>query len=265
MTGGRHDRPTPDRDGIPAPETRDVDVRTTPAAAVSTLARTSSAGRGPAVLVAVVGIFLGLALLKPWPSGGEPGFTLRPGTPPPTERPTADPLAGIRLDCQDPPGWRIFSRETWAGGVLRSWRTVDPVSAPVSPTDPTIPVMPISRVILALGYCAPWSAPERPPDDVDVRIWTLRTQPGGSVAARPIDPVSGSSTLRPPLGALYAAPPPGGMSPFLWDAGTYVFELEAPGYRRWWAVEIPEDPNATDPAGRPIGSGPVPEPASPVP
>jgi hypothetical protein len=252
VTEGWHDGPTPDGDDHRQPRGPDGGVREPPPAAITTLARTSGAGRGPAMLVAAVVIFVGLAILKPWPAGTTPSFSDRPGTPPPTEQPSADPLAGIRLDCQDPPGWRIFSREPWQGGVLRSWRSLIPVSSAGSAADPAIPVIPVSRQIVALGYCAPWTPPERPPDDVAVRIWSVQTDRTGSMDTRLVDPASASATLRPPLGALFVAPP-GGSTTILWPEGTWVFELTAPGYERWWGIRIPVDPSAS------------PEPASPVP
>jgi len=233
-------------------------IRERPPVATATLVRMEGAGRRTTVLAVAIAVFVAVAIVKPWPSGTAPGFSFRPGTPPPTEAPSADPLAALRLDCQDPPGWRIFSREVWPGGVLRSWRSMIPVAGPTTPLNPAIPVIPISPDIAALGYCAPWAGPERPPDDVEVRIWWVRGGATGAAGVRQVEPASASVTLRPPLGALYAAPPSSGLDPFLWPPGTFVFELATPGYERWWGVRIqPGQP------GEP-GSA-VQVPASPVP
>jgi hypothetical protein len=234
-------------------------VRERPPVATTTLVRMDGAGRRTTVLVVAIAVFVAVALVKPWPSGTAPGFSLRPGTPPPTESPSADPLAAIRLDCQDPPGWRIFSREIWSGGVLRSWRSLVPVAGPTTPLNAAIPIVPISPEITALGYCAPGPGPERPPDEVALRIWSVGSGATGAADVREVEPASASVTLRPPLGALYAAPPPGGSDPFLWPPGTFVFELAALGYERWWGVRIP----AVQPDEPASGSAPV--PASPVP
>jgi hypothetical protein len=121
--------------------------------------------------------------------------------------------------------------------------------------------------ILALGYCAAWSGPDRPPDDTAVLAWASSATGGSPV---PVDLVSASSTLHPPLGALYLPPTPGtpaapSKKPALqasgppdaisgsptWAPGTYVFELAAPGWQRWWAITVLPDnrPAAPSPTG----------------
>jgi hypothetical protein len=252
----RHD--DAERDAGADRDEASTSMRDRPPVATATLVRMEGAGRRTTVLAVAIAVFVAVAIVKPWPSGTAPGFSFRPGTPPPTEAPSADPLAALRLDCQDPPGWRIFSREVWPGGVLRSWRSMIPVAGPTTPLNPAIPVIPISPDIAALGYCAPWAGPERPPDDVAVRIWWVRTGATGSADVRQVEPASASVTLRPPLGALYAAPPSSGLDPFLWPPGTFVFELATPGYERWWGVRI--QPGLPDEPGTA-----VPVPASPVP
>jgi len=239
----------------PAPESRDR--RTEPPAA-STLVRFGSPDRGPGLLLAVLALFVAIAVIKPWPASGPPAAPRLAVPPPPTVAPTADPLAGIRVDCQDPTGWRVFSRESWARGILRSWRTLDPLVAASGPLDPAIPDLPIGPGILALGYCAVWSGAAEPPDGATPRAWVL-TASGG--AAQPIQLVPASTTLHPPLGGLYAPPPGRSVPPRpaatvspagsaqpgeppagpTWAPGTYVFEMTAPAYQRWWAVTILPD------------------------
>jgi hypothetical protein len=239
-----HEEPTPG----PARRPR-------PADGLSTLARIGGPDRGPGLLVAAIAIFVVVAVIKPWPGGGAARPTAPPGTPPPTARPSADPLALIRTDCQDPPGWRIFTREPWAGGLLRSWRSLEPITAASGPLDSAIPLVPISPEVLALGYCAPWTQPETPPADVRVQVWAIVPGPPvGGPDARALVLRSASPSLHPPLGALYAPPvaaeaPADGPTPALWPAGAYVFELTAAGYERWWAVRVVED--AHPPASSP--------------
>jgi len=81
---------------------------------------------------------------------------------------------------------------------------------------------------------------------------------------------SASATLHPPLGGLYL-PPTAGTPPAAstrpgpkasgapaevpdaptWAPGTYVFELAAPAWQRWWAITVlPDDrPAAPTPTG----------------
>jgi hypothetical protein len=224
--------------------------------------------RTPFVLVAAAVLFVAVALIKPWPSGGGTPRPLPGNTPAPTVAPTVDPLAAIRLDCQDPPGWRVFSRERWARGVLRSWRTLDPAHVASGPLDPAIPDLSIWPGIVALGYCAIWSGPDRPPDDGVVHVWSVG--PAGGEAT-PIDLVSASVTLHPPLGALFAPPvrttpveatapsvparapsptaaPGSPAPPAVWPTGTFVFEVTAGTFERWWAITILDDPTAPQPS-----------------
>lgn len=178
-----------------------------PPHAPTTLVRIAGGDRRPGLIVAIVAIFLAVALIKPWPAAApRPPADVR--TPPPTEQPTADPLAAIREDCQDPPSWRVYSRERWPGGVLRSWRTLEPIAAASGPLDPAIPVVPTVPDVLALGFCAPWAPPERPPDDAALRIWSLVAgrPPASSVVPVALTVRRASPTLELPLGALLAPP-----------------------------------------------------------
>ena len=227
-------------------------IRERPPVATATLVRMEGAGRRTTVLAVAIAVFVAVALVKPWPSGTAPGFSLRPGTPPPTEAPSADPLAAIRLDCQDPPGWRIFSREFWSGGVLRSWRSLVPVAGPIDapePGDPRRPDQPghrRARLLRAVGRPGAPAGRRRGahlvgPERRDRR----RRRPAGRAGVGQRDP---PAAARGPV----RAPPPSGLGPFLWPPGTFVFELAAPGYERWWGVRIPAAP-----AGRArLGIGP---------
>ncbi len=238
------------------PKAQGADGRRPPPSG-SAMVRIGGAGRGPGVIVVAVAIFVAIAFVKPWPEAGGPAFTPRPATPPPTERPSVDPLAGIRIDCQDPPGWRVFSRERWPGGTLRSWRTMTPATATSIPMDPATGVIPMSPEIEALGFCGPWAGPERPPDGVEIHAWFVTTDDssGGPVRiASPLVLHSASPTLVPPLGALYAPPVvPGHVRTDLWAPGEYIFALQAGAYERMWAVRIPApDAPAASTAGAPV-------------
>ena len=225
------------------------------------LVRIGAPDRGPFVLAAAAVLFLAIAVVKPWPGSGGTQGPVPAATPVPTAQPTVDPLAAIRLDCQDPPGWRIFSRERWAHRELRSWRTLDPAHAAFGPLDPAIPDLPIGPGIVALGYCAIWSGPDQPPDDAVVHAWSVAPTGG---RATPIVLDSASRTLHPPLGALFGPPavatPPDGSTPpgspaapgspapaDLWPPGTFVFEVEAGTFQRWWAITIFDDPRPPQP------------------
>jgi hypothetical protein len=216
-----------------------------PAAGPSTLVRTGSAGRGPGLIVVAVAVFVAIALVKPWPGASGPRPTPRAVAPAPTQRPSVDPLAATRADCQDPPSWRIYSRERWPGGTLRSWRTLVPNASATGPLDASIAAIPISTQIETLGFCSPWEGPERPPDDATVEAWAIVVSDAARPAVRVAVPLalrSASRTLAPPYGALFVPPAvPGHIRTDLWPVGTYVFVIEGAGFRRSWAVRIGAD------------------------
>jgi hypothetical protein len=201
------------------------------------------------LLTALIVTFLAIALVKPWVGGA-----LAPAPPFPTPAAAAspsigpDPLAALREHCQEPLGWRVYSRETWLGREVRTWRSVEPVSRVTGPGDPAIPVVALGPWVEALGYCSPWTGAERPPADATVSAWRRGDAARGGerlvvVVLRAIAP--GEPT---PLGALYGAIDAGPDQPVEaatgWPAGRYVFAVRAADWQRWWVVEI-AGPDAT--------------------
>jgi hypothetical protein len=194
--------------------------------------------RDTAARVAVIlAVFLGIAIVKPWPST-EPraaashaaqvaSAELRP-----TE--TISPVAGY---CNDPVGWRVATVEQLLDGTaLRGWGAVEPVVA-TGPRDVRIRSFVVSSAsVSALGYCAP--PYDIPPPDAQVRIYRLddRRAPEQVSVVR-LGPNPASS-----LGALYR-PPPDAQTPALtapsWATGLYIFEVStANGYQRWFGADV---------------------------
>jgi hypothetical protein len=196
-------------------------------------------------LTLVLGLFLALAIVKPWPGG--PGERARPNpvAPTPTAVPSVDPLDIVRADCQEPPSWRTYSREAWDRGQLRS----------------SIPVVPFMATVLELGFCAPWTGSERPPAGATVRAWRILPEisRGEGRRAMPIPLRGVGTTLSLPYGGLFRPPP--GADGTRWPPGTWVFEVAGPGWERWWAAELE---SAVDrlPSGPSASGG---EPPQPVP
>lgn len=238
---------------------RDADHRS--AAAPPTI-RLASPGRGPGIATALIAIFVALALVKPW--AGPPGAP-RPTphvTAPPVAAPSIDPLAELRRNCQEPMGWRIYSRERWAKMTVRSWKSFDPAYGASSPLDPEIPILPIGAQIEALGYCSPWTGSERPSADARVTGWQLTSDRGidDESVAVPISLEPEDPRWPGVLGALYGPPVNRFDSTVAetlgWPGGRYVFAIRAPGFERWWGVEI-EPPPTIDGAGRAVAPTPA--------
>ena len=271
--------PADDRD---PPIVRDVTAST---ATVRIVGR----DRWPVALTTLIAVFLGGALLKPWV-----GEVLAPA--PMVEAPAAadaatgappsigpDPLAALREHCQEPIGWRVYSRETWLGRPVRTWRSLEPAVRAAGPDDPAIPAVPLGPYVAALGYCSPWDGAERPPAGARISAW--RAAPGVAGAAGGTGPTAVTLEHIAPdvgtvLGALYgpigtvrpsARPASGGAATGVpaagWPAGRSIFALRATGWERWWAVDIalPDGPPvpASGPPDRAAGIPSTTSPASP--
>jgi hypothetical protein len=242
------------------------------------LTRITGPGRGPGVALAAAAVFLVLAILKPWTAipgfeaGGSPGTGAggrnpeqATGSGATAERPLASPAADtsdLERHCPQPSSWRVFAHERWAGGSVRSWKSLTPAREASGPLDPTIPMVQVtSQQIPLLGYCAPWRGPEQPPATAAVSVWRLipndrLDMPGGDTPAQTAELLRlqrvfpRDATI---LGALYAPPTVAGGPPIRrgrtiesWPAGLYVFGLlDGEGFQRWWAVEVVVTPPRT--------------------
>jgi hypothetical protein len=242
------------------------------------LTRIADPGRGPGVALAAAAVFLVLAILKPWTAipgfdaggsqgtgagGPNPEQATRSGAAPrSTASVAAEALSDLERHCPQPAGWRVFAHERWSGGTVRSWKSLTPARHASGPLDPTIPVVQVtSQQIPLLGYCAPWSGPDQPPDAAAVSVWRLvpndrsATPGGGTQAQMPellrLQRVFPSEATI--LGALYAPPSVAGAPPNRgpraiesWPAGLYVFGLlDGAAFQRWWAVEVVVTPPRT--------------------
>jgi hypothetical protein len=220
-----------------------------PPGGAATTTRLGGGGRRAAVVGALIAIFVAVALVKPWPGPGAPRPTPR-ATVTPIAVQTIDPLAELRLHCQEPPGWRVYSQELWSTLTVRSWRSLEPAYHASGPLDPAIPIVPLGARIDALGYCSPWTPDQRPPDTARVDAWRIgapgrdadRGHFGAPVAAAALSLQPLEASWPSVLGALYGPPvdrvnEDGGASA-AWPDGRFVFAVRAPGYERWWAVDV---------------------------
>jgi hypothetical protein len=216
------------------------------------LVRIADRGRWPLVLTALIAVFLIGAMLKPWASAPRHQALVQAPTPQPTEIPPPvepDPLAGLRAQCEEPAGWRVFSRGGFLDLAIRVWRSVVPATAAIGPLDPAVPLVQVGPVNEAVGYCAPWTGTERPPDVSLVSAWRLGRGSDGSTAV-PVALVRVAPDRASVLGALYAGPtdgsgPVAGLDAG-WPVGRYVFAVRSPTWERWWAIDV----SAPDPAPR---------------
>ena len=237
--------------------------------------RIAARDRWPGTWAGLIGLFLLGALLKPWdtaslaPPTTEPAAALAPASAPDASS-GPDPLAGLRDHCQDPLGWRVYSHELWIGRRVRTWRSLEPAGRASGPADRAIPLVALGPFVDALGYCSPWSGPERPPEDARISAW--RDNVDGGTAGMTAVPLRAIAPDHPTaLGALFgrvepsrpaasAGAPTAG--PTGWPAGDYVFALRATGWERWWAVQVvPRDEFGPDPAAS--ADPPAARPASP--
>jgi hypothetical protein len=228
--------------------------------------RIAGGGRGPLVLAALILVFVSGAVLKPWASAARPQGLVQAATPHPTEvAPAVEPdaLAGLRAQCEEPEGWRVYSRGGFLDLAVRVWRSVEPATAAAGPLDPAMPLIQVGVVNEAVGYCAPWTGAERPPEVSLVSAWRLARDAGGSMAAVAVPLVRVAPDRASVLGALYAGPADGSSAAdgttAGWPLGRYVFAVRSPVWERWWAVDI----SAPSPAPSPAPSLPAGRPVSP--
>jgi hypothetical protein len=227
-------------------------------------------GRWPLVLTGLIVVFLIGALLKPWASAPRHQALVQAATPQPTEVPPSvepDPLAGLRAQCEEPAGWRVYSRGGFLDLAIRVWRSVVPATVAIGPLDPAVPLIQVGPVNEAVGYCAPWTGTERPPDVSLVSAWRLGRDADGSTAV-PVALVRVAPDRATVLGALYAGPadrsgPVGGPDAG-WPDGRYVFAVRSPTWERWWAIDVSApgpvpraSPGASDPPDGVASPGPA--------
>lgn len=246
-----------DRDAIPHDRSGErVSEERTGRAGPATTMRLAGRGHGPSAVVAVIGLFLAVAWIKPWPVAAPAPPR---GAAAPTIAPTStpDPLSNLKYHCQEPSGWRVYARERWGGRLLRSWRTLDPARAATGPLDPAIPVVPLGASISSLGYCSPWNTLERPPAGAVVEVWRLTPAAGPAAgwSASQVRPGTSEPAPATILAGLFGPPAGSGGSEraasISWTTGRWVFAIRASGFERWWAIDIqpPALPSGQPPAG----------------
>lgn len=239
------------------------------------------AGRGPAVVGAlVVGAFL-LGLVRPWdllvPSAADgppaPGMTAAPvvsgasdgaviSGPDATSRSGQTPpsVPARALTCAFPSQWRTATIEDWNGRQARVWKAATVVAAS-GPADPAIPLEPIvAATITAIGWCAPIDGADRPPLTLETALYRVEDGIPTPVAHDRLEPVEPDA-----LGELWVPKPRGVGNRPTWPMGRYVIELRSPSgsYVRYLGLELSDrvvraTPGPSEPAAsEPAASGPV--------
>jgi hypothetical protein len=225
-------------------EERDPGPVTAPLSFEARLARSD---RSPLITLIVVGAFVTLAIVKPWPDGGPaaPAELAAPGPSSsgsavvpsgPSAAPSPSPTGEAVMDqCLDPLSWRTATIETWRDQTVRVWRAIVP--GPASrPLDPGIPIVPaVGTSVPAIGYCAPTSGPEQPVGPANVRAWSVAGETVVNLELKQIAPVGRVS----PYGALFGPPAELGATSS-WPNGLVVFRYEETETRRsrWFGIEV---------------------------
>jgi hypothetical protein len=236
-----------------------IDLQPGPRRSARPAVRVTAVDRNPLAIGVLMGAFLVLAVAKPWDASGPSAATAPPTSVAPAVvrvvaavTPEPATVARLREHCQEPLGWRVYTREGRNGRSLRAWYSVEPTTRADGPLDRSIPQVQLGPGIDALGYCSPWSGPERPPGGAVVRAWRLEAA-SGQAAVLELDVVAPSQPTI--LGSLYqvvgdapgarsAAPRASASSdgPDVtgWAAGRYVFAIRALTWERWWAIDVAE-------------------------
>ncbi|MCJ7710085.1 MAG: hypothetical protein MUQ32_04560 [Chloroflexi bacterium] len=247
--------------------------------------RAIAPGARPRRLYALIGLLIGviaILVVHPWGGGSDPSSLgvprpARPQASSITGAPDAagstpgegsdgfpfDPVADLSATCGAPSGWRAATLQTWAGrsSPIRSWMAIEPVEAS-GPLDSRIP---FARVwtdrVVALGYCAPPAAEQRPPLTAVASLWLLTAAGPTMVDRRLLEPSSPNA-----LGALWQ-PGPDVASDGAWPPGRYVVEIDSPTgtFRRWLGIQVEDlallrspsataEPSPAAPAATPVSA-----------
>jgi hypothetical protein len=254
----------------PEPVRRDPDRRRGNDEARPVTVRIGSRGPVPGAMAGLILAFLVLAIIKPW--GGPPAsphLVQEPTPRPSIHAGPAGPIAGSAgpiaeparpgpsssawFHCGEQPDWRVYTLEIFADHVVRAWRGVEPAKAASGPLDPAIPLIQVGPNIDAVGYCGPWTSAERAPDGSVVAAWRIGQTVSAVPGFEPVLLVSVIADVPTALGGLYRPAIDRLDSRVLgtgrWTFGQYVLSIQAPGWERWWAVEIPRPGAAAPPKG----------------
>ena len=222
--------------------------------------------------VALVLVFLAVAIVKPWggiASSGSPVASASaaaadasggPEAAVPT--PVLDRGLAVAAECHAPSGWRIVTNEHWQGREVRIWWAIEPVRS-TSAFDPSIPYLSVvSDAILQLGYCAPLFEPEKPASSEAVGIW--RIDPVASTAEA-IHPTRIAPAFDDAAAAIWAPPGSATAGTASWPTGRYVIGVGG----RWFGVDLRIIDRTQTPAPAASSSASVspsapPDPSGPV-
>jgi hypothetical protein len=207
--------------------------------------------RAVPILLVSLALFLVVAILKPWAPPPFRGID-PPGAAVPTVRPqasmTPDPAVAevrrVAAFCLEPNGWRVYADERWSDRDVRSWKTVQPIAVASGPTDRRIPVVGVSsRLVRAIGWCAPVAGTARPPSGSATRVFAVTSLPAGASAAQIVPPRLQPRDGPSSLGGVYG--PPGGRPLSTaaggWPDGVFVFRIAGgpdDAFVRWFAIQV---------------------------
>jgi len=223
-------------------------------------------------IIAIAGIALALAVVKPWAPGSTAASmaigldaspagdaTVAPAAMPGTATTETPGLllsgggggviqlsGGSTLDCADPQGWQVVLDATSGGLPTRTWVAVDPGPA-TGPLDPAAPLARIvSGPVARLGFCAPGPAEGAASGGWTVGVWRIERNGAGVSRierdAAGVPRVVHLAQIGPPGGGLGGLAPatnlPG--APEDWPPGQYALGLQAHGGSpdAWLVVEL---------------------------
>ncbi|HEX5013375.1 MAG TPA: hypothetical protein VFV72_04375 [Candidatus Limnocylindrales bacterium] len=201
--------------------------------------------RSAATTMALIGVLLIVAVVKPWGDDGAGPGSIGRATPSPrpadgAPRTPAPPDAADRLAevCLNPSGWRIIATERWDDDAIRSWRAVE-ASTASNPLDPDISFTRVAaEAVPVVGYCAPISGPDRPPEDARGSVFSVADGTSSRLRVTrlaPIDDVAGGAAW---LG--FGRGASGGAASPTWPLGRYAIRVGTSDgrYERWLGIEI---------------------------
>ncbi len=149
----------------------------------------------------------------------------------------SSPQAFVEPTCAYPSSWRIATISDWVGHRARTWQAAEAAGTATGPADPSLHVEPvISTEVIALGWCAPVSGPERPPRSATGTLYRVRDGVAREIGHHRVEPAGPNA-----LGELWVPDVAGADGAVAaWSPGRYVIRLADPSgdYVRWLAVDV---------------------------
>jgi hypothetical protein len=184
-------------------------------------------GRRIPLGIAVILLFVVVAVAKPWPNAGSPAPAA--STSPPAEAVAGATAGAVSVSpadqslCANSDGWQVVTKDVELARNVQTWLVASVVYSTVRPEPSTLPVTSVvSTGLSSLGFCVPAEVSGPGKTNWSATLW-LAGDAAHPAAWQP------AALLTPLPGALGALAHPRDRSAAFWPPGLYVLEAHFDG------------------------------------